>query len=308
MSARAKGRLGCWVFVLLWAVLPVIPAESGGEGRTRLKREEKELIVWTRPTTSAEWVQIAKYVTDPRLRPYFHPLRDASGEQVLTDDRPADHPWQHGVFTGFHRVNGFNYWKEDEGQQRFIRLRNVKDEEDRAGWTAEVELVDPSGTVVLEEENRIVVHAPRSNGNYRIEFELVLRAKERDVEFGKFFVGGLSVRMPWDQENPRQTHLNSEGVRGRAAEQKRAAWCTVERPFGDEIHGFAILDHPGNANHPPAWRVDEQGLINPNVSGLGDWKLAAGEERKFRYEILVYRGAATVEMLNAEFDRFSKSW
>jgi hypothetical protein len=27
----------------------------------------------------------------------------------------------------------------------------------------------------------------------------VLRAKDRDVTFGKYFVGGLAVRMPWEK-------------------------------------------------------------------------------------------------------------
>ena len=70
------------------------------------------------------------------------------------------------------------------------------------------------------------------------------------MNFGKYFVGGLAVRMPWDRENPRQTHLNSEGKRNRECEQQRARWCNVERPFGQETFGIAIFDHPDNPNHP----------------------------------------------------------
>jgi hypothetical protein len=111
--------------------------------------------------------------------------------------------------------------------------------------------------------------------------------------------------MPWDKAHPRQTHLNSEGVRGRACEQQRAAWCNIERPFGGETFGIAIFDHPGNPNHPPGWRADEQGLINPNVSALGDWKLAAKQERVFRHRLMVYRGPATREQLAARFTQFA---
>src|SRR5205823_10417906 len=85
---------------------------------------------------------------------------------------------------------------------------------------------------------------------YEIDFDLLLRAKGRDVNFGRFFVGGLAVRMSWDKANPRQTHLNSQGMRGRDCEQKRAAWCNVERPFRDETFGIAIFDRPDNPNHP----------------------------------------------------------
>jgi hypothetical protein len=79
----------------------------------------------------------------------------------------------------------------------------------------------------------------------------------------------------------------------------------VERPFGDEIFGIAIFDHPGNTTHPPAWRVDEQGLINPNVSALADWSIAPGKEQRFRYRILVYKGPATRGQLHQRFETFA---
>ena len=280
-----------------------IPFASGAV--LKVERLPGKLVIQSRAKSEAGWTHLLTYVMEDQKRPHLHPVRDASGEQVLTADRPEDHPWQHGIFTGFHRVNGFNYWKEDQGRQRFVRLLNLKDEPGKAAWTSLIELVAPNGDVVLEEENTIVIHAPQSPDSYRIDFTLILRAREKEVQFGKFFVGGLSVRMPWDRENPRQTHLNSNGLRGRAGEQKRAAWCTVEQPFSEDVFGFAIFDHPSNANHPPAWRVDEQGLINPNISGLADWSIPAGEERRFEYRILVYRGPAKKEQLADEFQRFS---
>jgi hypothetical protein len=158
---------------------------------------------------------------------------------------------------------------------------------------------------VLEEEDTITIHAPESSDAYLIDFDLLLRAKEKDVTFGKFFVGGLSVRMPWDKTNPRQTHLNSNGLRDRECEQQRAAWCNVERPFGGETFGIAVFDHPTNSNHPSGWRADEQGLINPNVSALADWTLAAKQERVFRHRLVVYRGSAKREQLAARFAVFA---
>src|SRR6185436_15191266 len=101
-----------------------------------------------------------------------------------------------------------------------------------------------------------------------------------------------------------QTHLNSTGLHGRECEQQRAAWCNVERPFEDDTFGIAVFDHPANPNHPPGWRADEQGLINPNVSALGDWKLPAKQTQRFRYRLLVYQGAATPEPLAKRFETF----
>ena len=286
------------------------------EPRIKIERADQRLNVRTRLPGNESWIDLATFVTDPQLRPYLHPLRDASGRVVLTEDRPEDHPWQHGVFTGFHRVNGFNYWKEDQGKQRFVRLLEGRAaapsaavdpsaDSDRVSWRALVEYIAPDGAAVLEEEDAITFHAPESADAYVIDFDLLLRAKDRDVNFGKFFVGGLSVRMPWDKSNPRHTHLNSNGLRNRACEPQRAAWCNVERPFGDDTFGIAVFDHPSNPNHPPGWRADEQGLINPNISALADWSLPAKHERLFRYRLLVYRGSATREQLAARFTAFA---
>jgi hypothetical protein len=284
---------------------PKEPAKPAS--RLKMESSEGKLVVRAQLPGQGDWVELATYVMETNSRPYLHPVRDASGRVVLTEDRPADHQWQHGIFTGFHRVNGFNYWKEDEGRQRFVRLLDSKQTSDRVTWRALVELVAPTGTVVLEEEDTITVHAPESPDAYVIDFEFLLRAKEQDLTFGKFFVGGLAVRMPWDQANPRQTHLNSNGLRGRECEQQRAAWCNVERPFGSETFGIAVFDHPGNPNHPSGWRVDEQGLINPNVSALGDWTLTAKQTQRFRYRLLVYRGSATHEQLATRFEGLGSS-
>lgn len=273
--------------------------------RIKVERSEQRLNVRALIPGRPQWADLATFVMDPKLRPYLHPVRDASGRVVLTEDRPADHPWQHGIFTGFHRVNGFNYWKEDEGKQRFVRLLDLQEAADRVAWRALVEFVAPDGTVVLEEEDAITIHAPESADAWVMDFELLLRAKEQNVNFGKFFVGGLSVRMPWEKANPRQTHLNANGLHGRDCEQKRAAWCNVERPFGNDLFGIAVFDHPNNANHPPGWRADEQGLINPNVSALSDWLLPAKQERLFRYQVVIYRDAKTREQLAARFDKFA---
>jgi hypothetical protein len=278
---------------------------ANAEPRLKIDRADQRLNVRARLPASEQWIDLATFVMDPQLRPYLHPLRDPSGRVVLTEDRPADHPWQHGIFTGFHRVNGFNYWKEDQGRQRFVRLLDSKETPDRVSWRAFVEYIAPDGAAALEEEDAITFHAPESTNAYVIDFDLLLRAKDRDVNFGKFFVGGLSVRMPWDKSNPRHTHLNSEGLRNRACEQQRAAWCNVERPFDGETFGIAVFDHPSNPNHPPGWRADEQGLINPNISALADWSLLAKQQRLFRYRLLIYRGSATREHLAARFRAFS---
>jgi len=275
--------------------------------RIKVERADGRLDIRVRSPDQKQkqWIDLASFVMKENARPYLHPVRDCLGKVILSEDKPADHPWQHGIFTGFHRVNGLNYWKEDQGKQRFVRLVDLKEMADRVSWRALVELAAPNGDVVLEEQDAITIYAAEDADTYIIDFDLLLRARDKDVNFGKYFVGGLAVRMPWDRENPRQTHLNSEGKRNRQCEQSRARWCSVERPFGQETFGIAIFDHPDKPNHPCGWRADEQGLINPNVSFAADWSIAAGKQQLFKYRLVVYRGSATQEQLSARFKAFA---
>jgi putative heme-binding domain-containing protein len=290
-----------------------IPGAPGRDLNRTIKvaKGDRQLVVWARyrdparPNNDKGWAELITYVMDPKLRPYLHPVRDVSGKIVLTDDRPSDHPWQHGIFTGFHKVNGVNYWLEDQGRQRFVRLLDLKEEDKRVSWRSLTELVAPDGQVVLDEEQTVTVHAPATAHAYRVDFDISLRAKKKDVTFGKFQVGGLAVRMPWDEAHPLHTHLNATGATGRlATDQKRAAWCTVERPFGKGIFGIAVFDHPANPNHPVGWRVDQQGLINPAISLAGDWSLKAGQERVLRYGILIYQGPGQAADLERQYQAF----
>src|SRR5687768_4121538 len=143
-------------FLLALATLAVtafITTHPAAEQRIRLERSESALLVQT--SAGSDWVTLARYNMALGARPYLHPVKDPLGQVTLTDNKPADHPWQHGIFTGFHGVNGFNYWKEDQGQQRFIKLLRSDSQNDKVSWTSLIELVDPAGKIVLEEENTI---------------------------------------------------------------------------------------------------------------------------------------------------------
>ena len=98
--------------------------------RIKVERADGRLDIRVRGPDQGQWIDLASFVMKENERPYLHPVRDAGGNVVLTEDKPADHPWQHGIFTGFHRVNGFNYWKEDQGRQRFVRLLDLKEASD----------------------------------------------------------------------------------------------------------------------------------------------------------------------------------
>ncbi len=284
---------------LLWYIYQP-PQDPTSKLRVELK--DKRMQVLTRGADGKSWVPLLDYVMDPALRPYIHPLRDPGGKNVLTDDKPGDHPWQHGIFTGLHKVNGVDFWSEKQGRQRFVRLTDLQQETDRVLWKALVEWVTPSGEVILEEEQAITVYAPSPDG-YSIDFDWTLKTKNTAVTLGKYDYGGLSVRMPLHKDH---THLNASGDKHKAANTRRAAWATVARPFDDgSTWGVAVLDHPGNDRHPAAWRVDAQGMISPSNSIQGDWSIPEWRSKQFRYRLVVFRDAASDATLTKELGRFA---
>jgi hypothetical protein len=284
---------------LIWYVFNH-PADV--DRKVRIELAEGRLHVRARVGGAATPVELAQYQMNPALRPYLHPVRDPAGMVVLTDDKPSDHVHQHGIFTGLHKVNGVDFWHEKEGKQRFSRLLDVQSGADRAGWRSLTEWVGTAGAVVLHEEQQITVYAPDSPAYYVVDFEWTLRPVGKAITFGRYDYGGLSVRMKFD---PKRQHLNSNGERGGATAGRQAAWCNVAMPFDGRYYGIAVLEHPSNLNHPNAWRVDGQGMINPCPSLSGDWSIDLGRERTFRYRLVVHQGAGSAELLEREHERFS---
>lgn len=284
---------------LVWYVFS--PQQDEKQKRIAVEMHDKQIAVRAKMPGSDKMVELLTYVIDPNLRPFFHPVRDPAGEIVLTEDRPADHPWQHGIFAGLHEVNGLDFWTEKAGpkigSQHFVKLLDLQATTDRVSWRALSQWKDPAGVTVLDEEQAVVVYAPESSQFYRIDLDWTLRAHDKSVDIGKYDFGGLSVRMPFD---PRHIHLNSNGERDAATGNKSATWCDVSRPFGEKIYGIAVLDHPKNLGYPSMWRVDGQGMINPSPSLRGDWRVEESRARTFRYRLVVHQGPADAHILNGE--------
>ncbi|HEX7859534.1 MAG TPA: PVC-type heme-binding CxxCH protein [Verrucomicrobiae bacterium] len=262
---------------------------------------DKQLTVKTKIANN-DFADLVTYVTDPSLRPYLHPVNDPSGKTTLTQDKPDDHPWQHGIFTGLHKVNGVDFWSEKEGKLQFKRLLDVIQEQDHVGWRALVEWVAPNGQVIVEEEQFVKVYAPTSPNGYNIDFDWTLRAKDKAVKIGKHEYGGFAVRMDF---NGNPSHLNSNGERNKDTAEKRAGWANVSRHFGDKTYGIVVYDHPSNSSHPPMWRVDGQGLINPSPSLQGDWSIEPNRARTYHYRLSVHQGPGDAHSFNSEFKTFS---
>ena len=236
----------------------------------------------------------------PGLRPYIHPLRIGDGTTCLTEDSPWHHPWQHGIQTGFHGVNGCDFWL-DPGQHPHEVIGTI---EPRAPlvtgteppcWTIEALWRHADGSELLAERQRWSLIEGESllflDLDWRLQAIPAVRIERHDY-------GGLFIRMPFRQSSG-ATVLNDRGLRGDATEQQPAAWVDLHMPLeNSEIGaGMTVCDHPGNPGHPAHWRVDHQRGINPAPCIQGAIELPAGASLRHRYRMILHSGPLAVERI-----------
>ncbi len=228
-------------------------------------------------------------VVKPGERPYMHPIIAPDGNGVLTEYRPEHHPHQTGIYWGLKLVNGRDYfmkWQSD--YWRRVSANIITSKGQQVKWQTVYDLIDDKGNTTLTETANWSLQ--EQNGKYLLDLEWRGEAKT-NITFGKFYVGGLFIRMPWHKGTKAEI-VNAVGQHNMEIEAQRAVWADV----GVEVEGrkdwghMAVFDHPGNKDFPIPWRTDTQFGLGPSRQILGDWKLNKGETEIVRYRIIVYTG------------------
>lgn len=245
---------------------------------------------------------ILQHNARPGMRPYIHPLRIGDVGACLTEDSPWHHPWQHGIQTGFHGVNGCDFWF-DPGQHPRMTIGTIEPStprilsQDSPCWTIEAIWRHADGSYLLAEQQTWSLQ--ESDDLLYLDLDWMLRAIP-DVQIEQHNYGGLFVRMPFRQSSAASV-LNSNGMRDDDTEQQAAAWVDIYMPLenSDSGGGITIIDHPANPDHPAKWRVDNQRGINPAPCIRSAIELSAGVTMNHRYRLILHSGQVTAEKINA---------
>ena len=238
------------------------------------------------------------------FRPYLHPLVAPDGKGVLTEYSPGHHKHQTGIYWGYTRVNGRDYFHHPEGDYwRRVSAKIIKSKGADVKWETVYDLLDEKGNAVLTETQTWVMR--EQNGKYVLDLEWAGEA-QTDVTIGKYDYGGLFVRMPW-KEGMKGEVLNAARQKNEKAEGQRAGWVDV----GLQIEGrndlahIAVLDHPENKGFPQNWRVDGQLGIGPARARTGDWQIKKGKVEVIKHELVVYTGELNDVTLNKTWSEYS---
>ncbi len=239
----------------------------------------------------------------PTVRTYIHPIVAPDGNGTLTEFSPAHHPHQTGLYWGLKKVNGRDYfmnWRED--YWRMVSAKVIVEHGKMVKWQTTYDLLDENGDSILTETQTWSMK--QVDRKFLLDLEWRGEAK-KDITIEKFYVGGLSLRMPWRKGIDGKV-INSEGKINGEAEGQRAKWTDI----GLRIEGrknkahVAIFEHPGNTGFPNAWRVDNELGVGPSRQIIGGWSIPNGNFEVIRYRLIIYTG----EFDNAEITRLWKEF
>jgi putative membrane-bound dehydrogenase-like protein len=242
------------------------------------------------------------------MRPYLHPIAAPDGNGVVTELSPSHHPHQTGLYWGFTRVNGRDYFHNVGGDywrrvSAGVTRGSAAQGLDEVRWQTVYELLDQAGQPVLAETQRWSMRV--RDGRFVLDLEWRGDARQ-DVTIGQYDYGGLFLRMPW-REGIKGEVVNAARQRNGRAEGQRAMWIDVGIQVdgrGDPAH-VAIFDHPDNTGYPQPWRVDGQLGVGSGRSRAGDFSLKTGDVEVLRHQFLVYTGTMSDIELTQAWTEFS---
>ena len=258
-------------------------------------------------------------------KPYFHPLRTATGKIVNRhwpmENVPGerhDEKHQRGLWFSHGDVNGDDFWDNEASyttpNRGFIlldRVHKIKSGDKSGEIDASFRWVDHNKKALLADTRKMIFYADPALRT--IDFMVTLKALET-VKFGDSKEGTFGIRLAPGFHRI----VNSDGQEGeKNCWGKRANWVDYSGEIEGEPVGVAILDNPSNPRHPTYWHVRAYGLFAANIFGIkafeknpsldGSMTLQPGETLTFRYRVILHAGDEKTANIAAEWAKYVAS-
>lgn len=238
---------------------------------------------------------------------YIHPLYGLSGSRI-TEDFPADHPHQRGVFWAWHQIfiEGkpvSDGWELNDFTQQIvdIEFRRVKE---NGVFTTVVDWKSPlwekGERPYLREESKMTFH-PKTANYRQIDFEISLKALTDHLTIGgsddEKGYGGFSVRMVQPDD------LVFSGAQGVVEPLNGAVeagnFMNISGTFDQKgTSGLVIWNSPENPQPNSKWILRKKASMqNAAFPGQNPVLVPVGEPLVLRYSLLVYTGELSVRRI-----------
>lgn len=262
-------------------------------------------------------------------KPYLHPIRTLAGD-VLTNFRPNDHRWHHGMCMTFAYVSGDNFWGgntfvegkgyiplDNIGHQYHQAWESIKVEDNRLALVERLHWVNHAGQMWVDETRRLTVSEINTQRGYWVlDVGLSLRnVRGETLEFGSpatqgrpdgVGYGGWYWRGARDLTNALvmvadgpETRKNDMDVMGHSG-----AWLAFagKHDVVDRESTVIFIDQPTNPRYPNRWFARTEANVGASFALTYDsiYALEPGAALDLNYQIVFANGAWTRD----EIDEF----
>ena len=269
-----------------------------------------------------------EYLVDCKGTPALWPIVGPTGKPMTRaypmgqgPNEKKDHPHHRSMWFTHGNVNGLSFWHRETIKHReFVKVEsgNTATVVTRNDWLA------PDGSKVCEDQRSLRFGG---DGDSRwIDFDITVKADAKPVKFGDTKEGTFGIRVAGPMKikaGKGGQIVNSDGLEGKSAWGKAAAWVDFNGPLdaddaGDKSKtvGIAVFNHPDSFRFPTYWHVRDYGLFAANPFGLHDFKgdrkadgshtLKPGESMTLRYRVFMHKGDEKAGKVAEAFAAYAK--
>ncbi|MCF7958931.1 MAG: PmoA family protein [Phycisphaerae bacterium] len=241
-------------------------------------------------------------------KPYFHPVSLSDGT-VLTENSPKDHPWHHALWFSWKKINGVNFWEEDQkgqcdGKTSWENVKVVTNKDYSAVITMDLNYNHRGQKPIVSEKLKIKVSPPNKDGLYTMDWSSKFKAcSKAEVLFDRTPPTGEPDGQAWGGYAGLSVRLNGKGKDWTVETEKGPVKCDKETYRGKakcmdfsgvidgQPAGIAILDHPKNLNAPTPWYAsagNPMKYFSPAVICDKPYTLPAGKSFTLRYKVIIH--------------------
>jgi len=247
---------------------------------------------------------------------YLHPLYSPAGV-LVTDDYPPDKPYQHGIWSGWEKVESGgahqDFWDTGrrKGRAAMESVAPLWGGPLQGGFGSHQIFADmdsrPGATILREGWSVVAFRNPGRESHFLVDLESTQAVLASPATLGENPFGGITIRGNRDwQGASRSIFLTSEGQSRAKAQGAAAHWCYLGGKSGGKMAGVAILSHPQNSAKSEAVFIDpEAPVMGFAPTKNGSITLLPGKPLKLRYRFVVLDGKPEKKLLDHLWDDFA---
>jgi hypothetical protein len=205
-------------------------------------------------------------------------MRDPTGSQALSD--AAAGPL--GVSTRLWAISGA---KNPSPGERFVKLLDLQEGNDRVSWRALLNWSSDDGAVLLEEEQAVTVHSVDSGDKYSVDLDWTLRAGDKPVAVTQTDGGGLRAAVGPQVKAANANFDRNMGIRpGDSAAPMTASFEFPVSRAGKTVSGINVSGDVSEPGFPAVWQVTSP------FPGHNVWSISARQEATFHFHLIIHNG------------------